>query len=132
MTGRRRAAPRRTPSRSGPRRRGGGNNLNVNPEVVRSLVGISILVVGIVTLIALLLPGRGQLTDLWRNLIAPWFGTGRWFLPPALIAAGLYVQRARGDGGRWGLALVGVAVAYVGFLGALDGPNLANGGRIGR
>ena len=135
MTGRRRAAPRRTPSRSAPRRKGGGSGprgFNLNPEVVRSLVGIAILVVGIVTLIALLLPGRGQLTDLWRNLIAPWFGTGRWFVPPILIAAGLYVQRARGDGGRWGLALLGVALAYVGFLGALDGPNLANGGRIGR
>ena len=131
MTSRRRAAPRRT-SRSSPRRRGGGGNLNVNPEVVRSLVGIAILVVGIVTLIALLLPGRGQLTDLWRNLIAPWFGTGRWLLPPILIVAGLFVQRARGDGGRWGLALLGAAVAYVGFLAALDGPNIANGGRLGR
>jgi S-DNA-T family DNA segregation ATPase FtsK/SpoIIIE len=131
MTARRRAAPRRSP-RSSPRRRGGGGNLNVNPEVVRSLVGIAILVVGIVTLIALLLPGRGQLTDLWRNLIAPWFGTGRWLLPPILIVAGLFVQRARGDGGRWGLALLGAAVAYVGFLGAIDGPNVANGGRIGR
>ncbi|HLY15113.1 MAG TPA: DNA translocase FtsK [Candidatus Limnocylindrales bacterium] len=132
MTGRRRAAPRRTPSRSAPRRRGGGGNLNVNPEVVRSVVGIAILVVGLVTLIALLLPGKGQLTDLWRNLIAPWFGTGRWLLPPILIVAGLFVQRARGDGGRWGLALLGAAVSYVGFLGALDGPNIANGGRIGR
>ena len=84
------------------------------------------------TLIALLLPGRGQLTDLWRNLIAPWFGTGRWLLPPILIVAGLFVQRARGDGGRWGLALLGATLAYVGLLGAIDGPNLANGGRIGR
>ncbi len=132
MTARRRAAPRRTPNRSGPRRRGGGSSLNVNPEVVRSLVGISILVVGIVTLIALLLPGRGQLTDLWRNLIAPWFGTGRWLLPPILIVAGLFIQRARGDGGRWGLALLGATLSYVGLLGAVDGPNLANGGRIGR
>ncbi len=135
MTGRRRAAPRRTPRRSAPRRPGGGsglNGFNLNPEVVRSLVGIAILVVGIVTLIALLLPGRGQLTDLWRNLIAPWFGTGRWFVPPILIGAGLFVQRAKGDGGRWGLALLGAGLSYVGFLGAIDGPNLANGGRIGR
>ncbi len=131
MTSRRRAAPRSDhpvqPSTA--RRRG---QPQVDPEVVRSLVGIAILVVGIVTLIALLLPGRGQLTDLWRNLIAPWFGTGRWLLPPILIVAGLFVQRARGDGGRWGLALLGAAVAYVGFLAAIDGPNIANGGRIGR
>ncbi|MGH2511808.1 MAG: hypothetical protein ACRDGQ_03880, partial [Candidatus Limnocylindrales bacterium] len=123
MTARRRAAPRRTPSRSTRGRRGGGGGVQVNPEVVRSLVGIAFLVVGIVTLIALLLPGHGQLTDLWAHLIAPWFGTGRWLLPPILIAAGLYIQRARGDGGRWGLALLGVVLAYVGFLGAIDGPN---------
>jgi len=128
MTGRRRAAPRRAARSTA--RRGGGGSFNLNPEVVRSLVGIAILVVGIVTLIALLLPGRGQLTDLWRNLIAPWFGTGRWLLPPILIVAGLFVQRARGEGSRWGLALLGAAVAYVGFLGAIDGPNLANGGRV--
>src|SRR5450755_3851756 len=132
MTGRRRAAPRRTPSRSSARGRRGGPGLNLNPEVVRSLVGIVILVIGIVTLIALVLPGRGQLTDLWRNLIAPWFGTGRWLLPPILIVAGLFIQRARGDGGRWGLALLGATLAYVGLLGAIDGPNLATGGRIGR
>ena len=83
----------------------------MNPEVVRSVVGIAILVVGLVTLIALLLPGRGQPTDLRRNLIAPWFGTGRWLLPPILIVAGLFMQRARGDGGRWGLALLGVALS---------------------
>jgi S-DNA-T family DNA segregation ATPase FtsK/SpoIIIE len=132
MTGRRRAAPRRPPSRSTSRGRGRGGGLNVNPEVVRSLVGITILVIGLVTLIALLLPGRGQLTDLWRNLIAPWFGTGRWLLPPILIIVGLFIQRAGGDGGRWGLALLGATLAYVGLLGAIDGPNLANGGRIGR
>ncbi len=133
MTARRRAAPRRSPTRSSRGRRGGGGaGVKIDPEVVRSLVGITILVVGIVTLIALLLPGRGQLTDLWRNAIAPWFGTGRWLLPPILIVAGLYIQRARGDGGRWGLALLGVTLAYVGLLGAIDGPNLANGGRIGR
>jgi S-DNA-T family DNA segregation ATPase FtsK/SpoIIIE len=100
--------------------------------VVRSLVGIAILVVGIITLIALVLKGQGQLTDLWRNFIAPWFGTGRWLLPPILIVAGWYVQQARGDGGRWGLALLGAATAYVGFLAAIDGPDIGNGGRIGR
>ncbi len=106
--------------------------MHVNPEVVSDLVGITFLVVGIVTLIALLLPGKGQLTDLWRNLIAPWFGTGRWLLPPILILAGLYIGRVRGDSSRWGLVVFGVILAYVGLLGAIDGPNIANGGRIGR
>ena len=30
------------------------------------------------TLIALILPGEGALTDWWRDSIAPWFETGRW------------------------------------------------------
>ncbi len=60
MAARRRAAPRRSPTRStGGRRSGGGSGVHVNPEVVSELVGIAFLVVGIVTLIALLLPGQG-------------------------------------------------------------------------
>jgi hypothetical protein len=88
--------------------------------------------VGAVTLIALLLPGEGRLTDWWRNAVAPWLGTGRWLLPPILIVAGIYVQRAKGAAGRWQMALFGAAVAYVCFLGIGEVAHWANGGRIGR
>ena len=50
----------------------------VSPDVVRSLVGIALLVAGVVILIGLMLPGDGALTDWSASVIAPWFGSGRW------------------------------------------------------
>jgi hypothetical protein len=105
---------------------------NISPDVTRSLVGIAILVVGVITLVALALPGEGRLTDWWRNAVAPWLGTGRWLLPPLLIVAGIYVQQAKGVGARWGVALFGIAFAYVCLLGVVEVAGWANGGRIGR
>jgi hypothetical protein len=49
------------------RRRRRSSGISVNPEVARSIVGIVLLVLGAVTLIALALPGRGSLTDWWRD-----------------------------------------------------------------
>ena len=43
------------------------------PEVVRSIVGTAMMALGAITLIALILPGQGALTDWWRDSIAPWF-----------------------------------------------------------
>jgi S-DNA-T family DNA segregation ATPase FtsK/SpoIIIE len=123
-----------------PRRRRRSNGLNVNPEVARSIVGIVLLVLGAVTLIALALPGQGALTDWWRDSIAPWFETGRWFLPFLLLGAGWYVEWGPGKrpGSGWGMTLLGIGIAYVGFLGAFEVLNLTlvgaerGGGRIGR
>ncbi len=136
---------RSTPSRTSRRRRK-GNGLpslpvpTVPPEVARSIVGIVLLVLGAITLIALALPGQGALTDWWRNSIAPWFETGRWALPFLLLGAGWYVEWGPGKrlGSGWGSTLVGIAIAFVGFLGAfeiLDPRFLGTergGGRIGR
>jgi len=44
------------------------------------------MALGAITLIALLLPGEGALTDWWRDSIAPWFETGGWLLPFLLLA----------------------------------------------
>jgi len=139
-TRRRTASPRRATGRTGtPRRRttrpiGAPKGFSISPDVTRSLVGIAILVVGVITLVALMLPGEGRLTDWWRNAVAPWLGTGRWLLPPLLIVAGIYVQQAKGVGARWGVALIGAAFAYVCLLGIIEVTNLfdATGGRIGR
>ena len=108
---RRRSTPRST-SRTTSRRRSGGFRIGgpqwqVSPDVARSLVGIALLATGAVTLIALALPGQGRLTDLWRDWIAPWFGTGRWLLPFVLLAAGIYVERARTRSGGWEVRLLG-------------------------
>ncbi|MFL5725731.1 MAG: DNA translocase FtsK [Chloroflexota bacterium] len=131
------ATRRRTTSTRRGRR---SNGLNVNPEVARSIVGIVLLVLGAVTLIALSLPGQGALTDWWRDSIAPWFETGRWFLPFLLLGAGWYVEWGPGKrpGSGWGMTLLGIAIAYVGFLGAFEVLDLTlvgaerGGGRIGR
>ncbi len=111
-------------------------SIGLSPAVVRSLVGIALLALGAVTLIALLLPGEGSLTDWWRNTSVPFFGTGRWLLPAVLLLSGWYVEWGPGkeDGAPWGRTLLGIALAYVGLLGLLQLVefNEFAGGRIGR
>ncbi len=147
MTKPRRATPRSTSRRttrsaaSRSRSKGAGLplprlSLGLSPAVVRSLVGIFLLGLGAVTLIALLLPGEGSLTDWWRNTSVPFFGTGRWLLPAVLLIAGWYVEWGPGrePGAPWGRTLLGIALAYVGLLGLIQlvDFNEFTGGRIGR
>src|SRR5436190_19568290 len=125
MAERRRAAStRRATPRPGARRRSGfrlgSPNWQMSPDVARSLVGIVLLATGAVTLIALALPGQGRLTDIWRDSIAPWFGTGRWLLPFVLLAAGVYVERARPRAGGWELRLIGAMIAFVAVMGPTE------------
>jgi DNA segregation ATPase FtsK/SpoIIIE, S-DNA-T family len=129
---RRTSQPRRASRARTGRSRARSAGANLSPEVIRSIVGIVFLVVGVITLIALLLPGEGRLTDLWLHAIAPWFGTWRWLLPFLLIGAGIYLERARSAAGRWQLALLGGLVAYLAFLGLVEAAALSSGGRIGR
>ena len=125
-------APRRRPTRNGSRsptsrtrstarRRTGFTwpSLDVAPEVVRSIVGIVLMILGAVVLIGLMLPGQGALTDWVRDGIAPWFGTGRWILPFVLLGAGIYVERAPGARAGWGATLLGLAIGYIGLLGVI-------------
>jgi DNA segregation ATPase FtsK/SpoIIIE, S-DNA-T family len=116
VTNRRRRAARR--------RRGslfaGFRMPDVGPAVARSIAGITLLVLGAVTLIALILPGQGALTTWWINTVAPWFGSLRWLLPLLLLGGGWYMEWGPGKtpGSGWGLTLTGIAIAYVGVLGA--------------
>jgi hypothetical protein len=127
---RRTASTRTRRRRAGPRLPSLGLP-SISPDVGRSLVGIVLLIVGAITLIALVLPGEGALTDFWRNTISPWFGTMRWALPFLLLALGWYVEWGPGrhPGSGWGATVAGISVAYVSLLGVLDIPELANGGR---
>jgi DNA segregation ATPase FtsK/SpoIIIE, S-DNA-T family len=110
------------------------------PDVVRSIVGTAMMALGAITLIALILPGQGALTDWWRDSIAPWFQTGRWLLPFLLLAGGWYVAAGPGKrpGSGWGTTLIGLGIAYVAALGAFEVLDLdildleRGGGRIGR
>jgi S-DNA-T family DNA segregation ATPase FtsK/SpoIIIE len=142
------AQKRRTPARRSSTRRKSrsGPRLpsfafpSVGPEVARSIIGICFLVLGAVTLIALALPGQGALTDWWRDSIAPWFETGRWLLPFLLLGAGWYLEWGPGKrpNSGWGATIGGVAIAFIGFLGAFEILKLTilgtdrGGGRIGR
>ncbi len=100
------------------------------------------MALGAITLIALVLPGRGALTDLWRDSIAPWFETGRWLLPFLLLAGGWWIAAGPGKkaGSGWGMTLGGLAIAYIAGLGAFeiiafnlfDDERQPGGGRIGR
>ena len=106
---------------------------SVGPEVARSFAGIALLVVGAFTLIALVLPGQGRLTDWWIGTVGPWFGAPRWLLPFLLLGGGWYVEWGPGrrEASGWGVTILGIVIAYVGLLGAVQVTNTWGGGRIG-
>src|SRR4051794_10058358 len=113
---------------------------DVGAEVARSLVGISLLVLGAITMIAFL-PGEGSVTTWFRDIVGPWFGTLRWLLPFLLLATGWYIEWGPGKAPNsgWGLTLGGVVIAYVGLLGAASifkpvqpGVSASGGGYVGR
>ncbi|MEO5883960.1 MAG: DNA translocase FtsK 4TM domain-containing protein [Candidatus Limnocylindrales bacterium] len=126
--------------RASRRKSSSGALSRITPEVVRSILGTLLMALGAITLIALILPGEGALTDWWRDSIAPWFETGRWLLPFLLLGAGWYIAAGPGKnpGSGWGMTLGGLTIAYVGLLGAFEilAPDIFDtergGGRIGR
>ena len=127
MATRRRPAPR-----AGARRRRGFRwpSISISADVARSLVGLTLLIVGVFTLVAMALPGQGRLTDWWRDFVAPWFGTGRWILPFVLLGAGAYVEW-RKPAANWQRMLIGLAIAYLGVLGFIELLDKERGGRLG-
>ncbi len=133
MTTRRRATARKTPARPSRARRASAWSTRITPEVVRSIIGLTLLVLGAMTLIALILPGQGALTSWWRDVFAPWFGTMRWLLPFFLLVAGWWLEWGPGarPGSGWGITLLGLAITYAGIVGAAEVLGVS-GGRLGR
>ena len=133
------ATRRRTPApRARRTRRSGAPLVRVNPDVIRSIVAIVFLVLGIILLVGLLLPGKGALTDWILQVVAPWFGAGRWLLPFLFIGLGIHLERARGPRAGWARTVVGLAIAYLALLAMItllaDAGFLkeGSGGRLGR
>jgi hypothetical protein len=129
---RRRTATRK-PSTRATRARRSTFTGRLTPDVVRSVLGLILLVLGAMTLIALVLPGEGALTSWWTNIYAPWFGTMRRLLPFFLLASGWWLEWGPGrrpDSG-WATTMLGLAITYSGLVGAAQGLGVS-GGRLGR
>ncbi|MDO8483673.1 MAG: DNA translocase FtsK [Candidatus Limnocylindrales bacterium] len=133
MATRRRAATRKPSTRATRARRSGPFAGRLTPDVVRSILGLILLVLGAMTLIALVLPGQGTLTSWWTDVFAPWFGTMRWLLPFFLLACGWWLEWGPGrrPGSGWGITVLGLAITYAGLVGAAQVLSIS-GGRIGR
>jgi hypothetical protein len=138
-TRRRSASTTRKPAARTSRRRSArsfGFASRLTPDVVRSIVGLFLLVLGAMTFIALMLPGEGTLTSWWTGVFAPWFGSMRWLLPFLLLGAGWWLEWGPGKspGSGWGLTLLGLSISYAGLLGAVQIVALfgLTGGRVGR
>jgi S-DNA-T family DNA segregation ATPase FtsK/SpoIIIE len=116
------------------RRTSRGNSApRIAPDVVRSLIGLALMLVGVATLIALMLPGEGKLTDWWRDSIAPWVGFGRRVLPFLMLMVGWWmVERAKGVRGDWELTAFGTAVGFCASLGLVELFEPTHGGIIGK
>jgi S-DNA-T family DNA segregation ATPase FtsK/SpoIIIE len=126
----RRRTTRRSPST---RRRGYAvPALSMRPEVARSLFGLTLLVLGVITLIMIFLPAsQGSLTEWAQKTVNPLFGTGRWLLPFLLMAAGAYVEWRSAPAPGWQWRFVAAAIAFVAFLALLEFLPVRGGGRIG-
>src|SRR4029079_5578791 len=110
-----------------------GLTARLTPDVVRSIIGLTLLVLGAMTLIAPTPPGEGALTSWWTGVFSPWFGTMRWVAPFLLLLAGWWLEWGPGTrpGSGWGITLLGILITYAGIAGAAQVLGVS-GGRIGR
>ena len=100
-----------------------GRAARVSPDIVRLLIGIALMFLGFATLVALVLPGEGKLTDMWRDSIAPWVGAGRRVLPFVLLIF------ESGKQPRRDLGSVSRAARWCSRCGTGEGPLTAMGTR---
>ena len=123
-----------------PRNRRGREEGMLSGAATRTLVFLFFAVTGVVLAVGLILPGRGLLADALRDVLAPWFGAGRWLLPPALIAFGIWFERNPEKSGRvvargaLGVASLPTLLALIeivfpghgGLIGAIAGNGVAS------
>jgi S-DNA-T family DNA segregation ATPase FtsK/SpoIIIE len=116
-------------------------NLSLPPHVARSLIGLFFLVLGAITVIALLFPQAGLLNRYVDDVLRPAFGQGAWLLAILLIVAGVVIERPPAKGYGSALAIVGGLLVFVAGLGmihlvsgqgATDAALRAGGGLLGQ
>jgi S-DNA-T family DNA segregation ATPase FtsK/SpoIIIE len=111
------ASPRRSRRRTAGARRSFG--LGLPPSMARALLGLLLLVIGAVTLVAMVFPQAGMLNRLVDEVLRPAFGQGAWLLGVVLIAAGVFVERAPKVGHGWGITAIGGLILFIGGLGLI-------------
>ena len=95
------------------------DSFRVPPHVVRSLIGLTLLVVGAVTFVALLFPEAGVFARYVSEILRPAVGQGAWLLAALLIVAGVLVERPSGVGYGSSLAIVGGLIVFAAGLGLI-------------
>jgi hypothetical protein len=91
----------------------------VPPHVARSLLGLVILVLGALTLIALIFPLEGVFNRYVQDILRPLVGQGAWLLAALLIVAGVLIERPSSIGHGSSLAIVGGVIVFAAGLGLI-------------
>ena len=100
-------------------------------SALRTLLSLAFAVTGVIFAVGLILPGRGALADVLRDVLAPWFGAGRWLVPVLLISFAVWIERRAATASRVPLRIGLSLFAMVGFLALVEIVFPTHGGRIG-
>ncbi len=100
-------------------------------SALRTLLSLAFAVTGVIFAVGLILPGRGALADVLRDVLAPWFGAGRWLVPVLLIGFAVWIERRLATASRVPLRIALSLLAIVGLLALVEIVFPTHGGRIG-
>ena len=100
-------------------------------SALRTLISLAFAVTGVIFAVGLILPGRGALADVLRDVLAPWFGAGRWLVPMLLIVFAVWIERRSGAASRIPLRIGLSVLALVAVLALVEIVAPTHGGRIG-
>ncbi len=94
-------------------------SLAIGPQTARSLVGIVLLVLGAITVIALIFPGTAVIDRFVDDVLRPAFGQGAWLLAVLLLIGGVFIERAPKVGNSWGVIAIGGVLVFLGGEGLI-------------
>lgn len=100
-------------------------------SALRTLLSLAFAVTGVIFAVGLILPGRGALADVLRDVLAPWFGAGRWLVPVLLITIAVWIERRLATSSRVPLRIALSLLAVVALLALIEIVFPSHGGRIG-